>query len=349
MALDRPDIQGITIHGTVSEAGLALREEIGLPREAYSLLAQANLFRMRGCWEEAVTNCMAALRLAPDSPSAQSLLGDIYENQGRIDDAVQWYRMALDANPRSPADRLKLDRLLERQEVPGQQSAEAGPPSEAPKTLPRPVPMFTRLRRMARNPEAALRYGALTAALLVVFTVAFAFGAVHHRAALAALGLGTPQEVQIKPVVVPASSSLAADAPAAVPHDASEQAVLASLRHAGDLSASGLTVIDVQSDPRSAHLSVTMGLSSANSLTRAAVLRGALQTIQDAAPLSPTSTLFTVRCLALPAGADDTGSDSLIFVGDVTRASLPDATAVTEDGQIQALFASSWWSSQLPS
>ena len=84
-----------------------------LPREAYTLLAQANLLRMRGRWDEAVDKCMAALRLAPQNASAQSLLGDIYENQGRLDDAIQWYRMALDVNPDSPADSLKLDRLLE--------------------------------------------------------------------------------------------------------------------------------------------------------------------------------------------------------------------------------------------
>jgi Flp pilus assembly protein TadD len=84
------------------------QSEAPLPREAYTLLAQANLLRMRGCWEEAVEKCMAALRLAPESASAQSLLGDIYENQGRRDDAIQWYRMALDISPDSPADRLKL-------------------------------------------------------------------------------------------------------------------------------------------------------------------------------------------------------------------------------------------------
>ena len=98
------------------------RDSSGLSREVYSLLAQANLLRMRGCWEEAVESCMAALRLTPDSHSAQSLLGDIYENQGRLDDAIQWYRMALDLNPTSTADRMKLERLLSHQSEGGQRS-----------------------------------------------------------------------------------------------------------------------------------------------------------------------------------------------------------------------------------
>lgn len=336
----------------MSDAGIAAREDVALPREAYSLLAQANLFRMRGCWDEAVQNCMAALRLAPDSPSAQSLLGDIYENQGRVDDAVQWYRMALDANPDSPADRLKLGRLLERQQMPLRPSAEEGSSSEpanSPSLKPAPTPL-SRLLQITRDPETALRYAALLAAMLVLFTVAFAYGAIHHRAALAALGLGNSQEVRINPVVVPPASPPAAAVTVNVPRDPAEQTILDALHRASDLSALGITVIDVQSDPRAARLIVTIGLTSASSLTRAALLHSALQTLQDAAPLSPNSTLFTARCLTLPASEDDTGGPSLAFIGDLPAASLPAPTAAApDDTQVQALFANSWWSPQMPS
>lgn len=335
----------------MNDTGIAVREDIGLPREAYSLLAQANLFRMRGCWEEAVQNCMAALRLAPDSPSAQSLLGDIYENQGRIDDAIQWYRMALDANPDSPADRLKLNRLLERQQAPLRPFAEESLSSGAANTPPEPVPtLLSRLRKITQDPETALRYGALIAAMLVLFTVAFAYGAIHHRAALAALGLGTSPEVQIKPVVVPPALSPSAGIAASIPRDAAEQAILDSLRRAADLSASGINVIDVQSDPRVARLTVTIGVASAVSLTRSAVLHSALQTLQDAAPLSPNSTVFTARCLTLPASADNAGGPSLVFIGDLPTASLPAPTAAApDDTQVQALFTNPLWTSQMPS
>ena len=95
---------------------------------------------MRGRWDEAVDNCMAALRLAPQNASAQSLLGDIYENQGRLDDAIQWYRMALDVSPDSPADQLKLDRLLNaKQRVPARRRTRtATGRCLAPITIPRP-------------------------------------------------------------------------------------------------------------------------------------------------------------------------------------------------------------------
>ena len=270
----------------MSDASAAVREDIGLPREAYSLLAQANLLRMRGCWDEAVQNCMSALRLAPDSPSAQSLLGDIYENQGRVDDAIQWYLMALDANPNSPADRLKLSRLLERQQAP--QQAFEGEGKSVKNAIRTPVSRslspLERLRQITRDPETALRYTAMIAAMLVMFTVAFAYGAVHHRAALAALGLSNATEVQIKPVVVPPSSAPQADAAPSTQRDAAEQTILESLRRDAGLMASGSSVIDVQLDPRANRLTVTFGLKSDGSLSRAALLHSALQVLQDAAP-----------------------------------------------------------------
>ena len=38
---------------------------------------------------------MRVLRSQPGNADAHSLLGDIYRDQGAIDDAIQWYRMAV--------------------------------------------------------------------------------------------------------------------------------------------------------------------------------------------------------------------------------------------------------------
>ncbi len=336
MALDRPD---------------SIRRSDGLPREAYALLAQANLLRMRGCWEEAVGNCMAALRLAPDSPSAQSLLGDIYENQGRFDDAIQWYRMALDANPDSPADRLKLDRLLQRQPPLSHPERKAATP-EADTPGAYPIPDEPALaspplgRRLIRDPETALRYGALLAALLVCLVVVLAYAAVHRRATLAALGLGPYQEIKTAPVVVPPASGPPPGTEAvSTQRDAAEQAVLDTLRGSNDLSAQGITVDDLQFDPRAGRVSVTISLPVGNGLTQAAVLRGALHTAQAAAAASPSASAFTLRCL-MPAGA---GGASLLFAGDVARSALPAAGAAEpDDDQVQAVWTNPWWSPQMP-
>lgn len=82
-----------------------------------ALLARANLLRMRGQWAEAVERCTEALRADPHNPAAHSLLGDIYENQGRLDKAIHWYQLALEQNPESIADKAKLARARELQAV----------------------------------------------------------------------------------------------------------------------------------------------------------------------------------------------------------------------------------------
>jgi hypothetical protein len=72
---------------------------------------------MRGQWAEAIERCTEALRLDPHSGAAHSLLGDIYENQGRLDKASHWYQLALEQNPDSIADKAKLARVRELQAV----------------------------------------------------------------------------------------------------------------------------------------------------------------------------------------------------------------------------------------
>lgn len=91
--------------------------------EAGLALAQANLLRMRGRWDAAAEECAQVLRLDPGNPSAHSLLGDIYQDQGRVEEARHWYQLALELNPGSEADRLKLARTAETLEA-RQQRAE---------------------------------------------------------------------------------------------------------------------------------------------------------------------------------------------------------------------------------
>ncbi len=310
-----------------------------LPREAYALLAQANLLRMRGCWEAAVENCMAALRLAPDSPSAQSLLGDIYENQGRYDDAIQWYRMALDAHPDSPADRLKLERLTARQQaLPVQASASARTRTAAADTEDVSHAPH-RAKGLILSVDKALRYGAIVTALVVVVVVASAYAAVRRHAGLGSLR--PTQEMRERPLLV--SSSGAAAAPDDTARDTADQAALEALRRSPDLAASGVTVYDVQTDPHAGRVSVTFGLAAQAVLTRAAILKDALLTVQAAGTAIPNAAIFTARCLSASPG----GSYSLVFAGDVPRSSVPvDAVAAgLNEARIQSLWNGLWWSS----
>jgi len=313
-----------------------------LPREAYALLAQANLLRMRGCWEAAVENCMAALRLAPDNPSAQSLLGDIYENQGRYDDAIQWYRMALDAHPDSPADRLKLERLVHRQQAPRAPLSTDVEKQTAAEAAGQPPHTPRRASRLVFSPDKALRYGTLMTALVVVAVVASAYAAVHRHAGSGFLG--PTQEVRERPLLV-SSSLAAAGAPDDTARDAADQAALEGLRRSPGLAASGVTVYDLQTDPRAGHVSVTFGLAPPAGVARAGILKAALLAVQAAQAAAPNAVSFTARCLSASPG----GAYSLVFAGDVARSGIPvDAAGAGLDAQrVQPAWGGLWWSPQV--
>lgn len=307
----------------------------GLSQEAYALLAQANLLRVRGQWPEAVEACRAALRLAPDSAAAQSLLGDIYENQGDLDDAALWYRLALDSSPDSTADRLKLDRLLVRRDDP-----EAAPPASVS------------LRPASPAPERALRYLAVAAALLILLVIGLAFAAAHRHAALTSLGLGADPEVKVQPVVVaPPAAGVAPPL-----RDSAEQSLLDTLNAAPGFSAQGLTALDAQIDPRTGQCSLTVGLTSASVPLRAGIERAALTAALTAAPAAGSASSFTLRCI-LPAAGNGTAASggTLVFVGDIARASLPpapvgggDPAAALSDAAIAPLFTNVWWALAVP-
>src|SRR3954471_23342550 len=81
------------------------------------LLARANLLRMRGQWGPAAELCAEVLRTDPRNPTAHSLLGDIYQDQGRPEEAQHWYQLALEMNPGSEADQAKLTRAEETLEA----------------------------------------------------------------------------------------------------------------------------------------------------------------------------------------------------------------------------------------
>ena len=313
------------------------RDEAALPRDVYALLAQANLLRVRGHWEEAAQACMAALRLAPDTASANSLLGDIYENQGRYEAAAQWYEMALDANPDSPADRLKLDRL--RQQGRQQESIRPAPQSGSQPSAPSFAP--PNLTRRLRDPETALRYGAIAAALALALLVALAYHAVNRGA------FGAEEAVvKTSPITVPPVAGTLPNDPEAAPvRDPSEQALLTALQAVPDLSKQGIVVYDVQADPRAGRMTVTFGLPLSAGLTQGAVAQDALRVLEAAGSV-PSVQVWTARCLLAP--SPPASESTLAFVGDAAPDAVQSSAAAGEaltDTQALSAFSSAWWSS----
>lgn len=342
----------IESHVQVQAGREAVATEGGLPRDAYALLAQANLLRMRGRWAEAIEQCMKALTLSPDNASAQSLLGDIYENQGLLDDAIQWYRMALDVHPDSPADKMKLARVVESK-------SRTLPPAPS-RALP-PVDSDStsgEWPQAARQPheksETLLRrtaYGAGGLTLLViVFALAFTYWSPRGRKADRPLDM--PTVIVPSVASVPSGTGGSAAPPAAYPappSDPAEMDLLAALRGVPNLSVQGIAFVDVESDPRAGRLTLTITCQSPTPPTRDLVLRDALRAAQAAVQVTSAQAYsqFTVRCLGAPSG----GGTPLLLVADATRAaviSLPSNSAALPSGQILAAFSSPWWSPTVP-
>lgn len=82
------------------EAGAGVEKQLGA----------ANLARIRKNWEEAIRLCLEALAADPDNADAHTLLGDIYHDQDRVEEAAVWYQMALDLDPGNASLRTKLER-----------------------------------------------------------------------------------------------------------------------------------------------------------------------------------------------------------------------------------------------
>ncbi len=333
--------------------------EAALPREAYTLLAQANLLRMRGRWDEAVEKCMAALRLTPDSATAQSLLGDIYENQGRYDDAIQWYRMALDVNPDSPADKLKLGRLREAghhrptDSQHGERTSGADPATKADGP------------RAEAGSERLLRGMAWLAAALFLVAAVLA-GVMMSR------GQAVPTPITAPPVVVstsdtntpptptsngdpaatvPAPSAPPAPAPAA---DPAELTLLQTLQQDTTLTSQNVLPEDVQMDPRQNAVTLTVlcpapavGGSAREALLRDAALAGQAGSRAQ----GDRVTSWTVRCLMVSPGGAATDAPGLALVADATTAALTalgSAPVSLSATQLQPAFHNVWWSPSVP-
>jgi len=81
--------------------------------EAYMALVTANILRLRREWELAEAKCSEVLSQDPENAAACSVMGDITRDQGKLRDAIEWYKMALDRDPGSGGDRKKLEAVID--------------------------------------------------------------------------------------------------------------------------------------------------------------------------------------------------------------------------------------------
>jgi hypothetical protein len=103
----------------------------------YPKLAQVNLLRMRGRFKEAEETCLGILHQYPHNLSANVLMGDLAVEQSHLDQAVEWYELALDIDPENTGLQSKLEAAKSKKDDTVVQTIvqELGLPDEKPKTL----------------------------------------------------------------------------------------------------------------------------------------------------------------------------------------------------------------------
>jgi hypothetical protein len=98
-------------------------------RAADAKLAAANLARSKSNWDEADRLCMEVLKAEPNNVDAYALLGDIHRDRGRLEDAAQWYNMALDLKGDWPTVKARLGDVEKKLARRGSRAASAKPSS----------------------------------------------------------------------------------------------------------------------------------------------------------------------------------------------------------------------------
>lgn len=92
-----------------------------------AILARANLHKLRGQWEDAAALCAEAIQRDPTSAAAHGLLGEVYEGQGSLDQALHCYGMAVDLAPDNASWRQSLQKMVRRKQAALKNAQKAAP------------------------------------------------------------------------------------------------------------------------------------------------------------------------------------------------------------------------------
>ncbi|GIV08409.1 MAG: hypothetical protein KatS3mg019_0500 [Fimbriimonadales bacterium] len=106
----------------------------GSDREIYPELARANLLRMQGNYDEAIDICRRIMGRFPSNETVHALLGDIYTDQGKLEDAIQWYELLVELAPSNVHYSAKLHNLR------AMHAAQVAPPPPIALSEPEPKP-----------------------------------------------------------------------------------------------------------------------------------------------------------------------------------------------------------------
>jgi hypothetical protein len=290
---------------------------------------------MRGQWTEAGEECAAILRHAPHNASAHSLLGDIYHDQGRIEDAQHWYQLAVELNPTNEGDRGRLARVEEMLEA-RQQRAQWEAVIEG-----RSQPVATRiLVRESLQRVLGVSGAALCGIILVMATLV---SISPERGPGAANGEESPPTV--RPTVSRARMSA---------HTAREKELLKRLTGGG--ASATVHLVDLSLDPRRPSATLRLFVTRATrermlaSDFRLHLMREAYRTVFALQEQEPALQLADLMVLA-PMRTDEEPRDTqIMFIGSVIPTHLqrpPDGVRPEELMRLFGEVVKPFWCAEL--
>ncbi len=303
-------------------------------------LAHANLLRMRGQWEEAMRVCADVLRHFPGNVHAHALMGDIHRDQGNLEEAAQWYKLALELAPDSTVDRQRLEQVQRELELRQQAQSQSQE--------------MEHLQRQART----LRIFSASVLALAVFIAIGITWAFQSRIAGGSTPLSIttsrlPVEASTVPSL-PAPNGNVATAPVAPPETQPEVGAPVTKpkaevrpRTEDDLVAEKIkewlrqhevtpSLLTATTDPLANHLLVTFGYTL--DVSKETLYRTAWLCAAAAFAVQPDVQTVRIRCL-VPVNTPAVGRMLMLgFAADILRKQMPPQPVDTPAKDIPAFF-----------
>lgn len=336
--------------------------------EIAGLLAAANLCRIRRHWEEAMEKCQEILQHAADNVSAHVLLGDIYQNQNRLEDAALWYRMALDLDPNDTAVSTKLQRvenLLHARQATSALGAGASPsgPSASGRTR---VDQFVR----GEGYWTLVKIVTLVLSGLFLIVVSAAIVSVVGNRRSAPLRdardlhspIETPNGQQMTRTVPAVPSASQPSGPAVQPSISQggapgaaitsgsgitppEAGFLDRVRSYPSVAQAKINVESAFADPRTEGITVLFQFpQAAGAAGRKAILTQAKTLAEAAYAVEPEAKLVTVRANANISNSAGGSSPQIAFMGDISAQAASQKVDTNTSAQaLEQLFTQVFW------
>lgn len=314
--------------------------------DVYLMLMRANVLRLRRQYQLAEAQCSEIIRRDPNNAAAHSVLGDIARDQGKLRDAIEWYKMALDLNPGNVSDRKKLEEVIDqvysREKGKVFQRIQAG--------VSETIGSAASELRAARLPSALIvTLSAMLGVILLVTIIVLILGrGGTPTPAPAAIppsgGFVARQTAPLEPA--PVDRAAEATAPKFVEDVAPlETALVEELTHQARAVDPNCKVVDADIDPHDGTVTVelSMPLLWSRDNTRNGITRVAIPLAVTAAGQDQRFSRVVLRCTT----HQQNQPDRLGFVGEATSEELAKVPTDLRVEDLNQVFHSVWWDPEL--